>query len=75
MSTIYLNPNAGAQVLATQAARAASDAKPALRLEIKPIGPFDFSYTKIRADTGEAVWRWPRSSPPSGIGDLIDVSV
>ncbi len=48
--------------------------RPAIALEIKPIAPFDFSYTKVRLDTGEAIWRWPRDQPAeNAIGGIVDI--
>jgi hypothetical protein len=51
--------------------------KPPLALEIRPVAPFDFAYTKVRLDTGEAVRRWPRETPfearPNAVGDIVDI--
>lgn len=54
----------------------ATPARAPTAFEITPVAPFGFSYTKVRLDTGEAVWRWPRetqSPPPKARGDLVDI--
>lgn len=48
--------------------------KPDIAVEIHPIERFEYSYTKVRLDTGEIVWRWP-NAPPRGTGSLLDLRV
>jgi hypothetical protein len=45
-------------------------------LEITAVAPFGFAYTKVRLDTGEAVWRWPHATPAvTPTGGIVDLSV
>jgi hypothetical protein len=73
MNPVQFYASVAHQVLS--AANAPSPSAPTA-LEITPVAPFDFSYTKVRLDTGEAVWRWPRETPastPKAAGDLVDI--
>ena len=49
-------------------------------LVIESTGAHKFSYTKIQAETGEMIWRWPNEPPPhrdplDPLGQFIDLHV
>jgi hypothetical protein len=71
MSSVQFN--AGSVRAAPALLQSAERAQAPMAFEIAPTSPFSFSYTKVRLDTGEAVWRWPQR-PPNAVGDLVDIS-
>jgi hypothetical protein len=78
MTAVQFHPSAAALAAASQSDKSAAQlTKPPLALEIRPVAPFDFAYTKVRLDTGEAVRRWPRETPfearPNAVGDIVDI--
>jgi len=40
-------------------------ARPPTQLIIELTAPFEFTYTCVRSDTGEAIWRWPQQNAPN----------
>jgi len=55
----------------------ANTAQPQTAFVIQTAGAHKFSYTKVAADSGQTVWRWPIETPLSqrvqATGSLVDV--
>ena len=49
-----------------------------MSLIIEPAGAHKFAYTRIREETGEAVWCWPNEKPISQLveaqGQILDIT-
>jgi len=58
-----------------------ADHRSGLALRVERTNAFEYSYIKLRADTGEQVWQWPNEptlaeqSKLRVSGSLLDVSV
>lgn len=59
----------------------APDHRSGLALKVERTNAFEYSYIKLRADTGEQVWQWPdeptlaEQSKLRVSGSLLDISV